>query len=85
MKIKMSKETLRDAVKYHATEELGLHPVIESNEDLAEWAGYVMAKLTGYGDELKSAGFAVEFPTDPELVIVQGNQDVIEAVRFYLL
>ena len=86
MRIMAARDTLLDSVSYHATEGMGLHPVIESDQDAAEWVGYVLCNLTGYsGDELRAAGFAVEFPADPELIVIQGNQDVIEAVRFYLL
>lgn len=47
LKVKISRKAAEDAVRYHAEESMGVDPVIETDEDLADWLVKIYDELEG--------------------------------------
>lgn len=80
MKTKIDRDVAQKAVEYHAEDAEGLTPVIENDADLQEWLTYILREVGGLEDERP---VAVTVGTDG--VVIEGDGEVMQAVRMYLL
>lgn len=82
LKTKVTKQTVQQAVEYHAQDNKGLAPVIEGDSDLIDWLRYVLADVGGLSEE-EAAALTITVTGDE--VAIGGNSAVMDAVRMELL
>lgn len=80
MKTKIARNVAEKAVEYHAEDHEGLTPVIENDADLQEWLTYLLREVGGLEDERP-----VTVTVNEAGVIIEGDGEVMQAVRMYLL
>lgn len=80
MKTRITRDVAQKAVEYHAEDNEGLTPVIETDADLQEWLTYVLRQVGGFDDDYQ---IGVEIREDG--IVIEGDGEVMQAVRMYLL
>lgn len=80
MKTMIARNVAEQAVQYHAEDSEGLTPVIENDADLVEWMTYILRQVGGFDDE-----YPITVEIRPEGVLVEGDGEVMQAVRMYVL
>lgn len=79
MKAKLNRETVIQSVAYHADNSLGLCPVLESDRDVEAWLELILRECS-LGDDAQ-----VIITVNSDEVIVDGDKEVMEAVRYLIL
>lgn len=80
MKTRIARDVAQKAVEYHAEDNEGLTPVIENDADLQEWLTYVLRQVGGFDEDYQ---IGVEIREDG--IVIEGDGEVMQAVRMYLL
>lgn len=80
MKTKIERDAAQKAVEYHAEDHEGLTPVIENDADLQEWLTYILREVGGLEDERP-----VTVTVREDGVVIEGDGEVMQAVRMYIL
>ena len=80
MKTLAPREAVEKAVTYHAEDAEGLTPVIENDADLLEWLLYVLRQVGGFDDD-----YPIQVEIRDAGIVIEGDGEVMQAVRQYLL
>jgi hypothetical protein len=84
LKVKVMRETMVKAIEYHALDKAGLTPVIGDDDDLCDWAAWLLAEVSNYDAEtLDGAGLLVTAEGGDVVVSIQRGKvgdDVLDAV-----
>ena len=88
LKVVVERETMVKAIDYHARDKAGLTPVIGDDDDLCDWAAWLLAEVSSYDAEtLTGAGLVVAGDGDGVVIGVQAGKvgaDVLDAVRNHI-
>lgn len=80
MKTLTPRDAVVKAVTYHAEDAEGLTPVIENDGDLLEWLLYVLRQVGGFDDD-----YPIRAEVRDDGIVIEGDGEVMQAVRSYLL
>lgn len=87
LKVKVDRETMVQAIDWHANDRRGLTPVVDDDDDVRDWTLWLLADVTGYqSEELDEVTVTVasDAVTIGAPAGTLGN-DVLGAVRQYIL
>lgn len=79
LKIKLPRQKLLDAAVYHAENNEGLCPVIETDEDVIEWTRHLFESWIINDDELPTVTI------NGDDAVIEGTKFAIEVVRNHIL
>jgi hypothetical protein len=87
LRVKLDRETVVKAVEYHARDNKGVEPVIGDDDELCEWLEYALRDVGGLGDGTAESdlSLSVEAIDGGAWFVVGGNEEVIDAIRHYIL
>jgi len=84
LKVKVDRETMVKAIDWYAKDNHALTAVIEDDEDLRDWARWVLTEVSSYQpEELTAAGLVLSVDDAGVTVAIQSGKvgdDVLEAI-----
>ena len=78
LSVRIARNVAERSVTYHAEENMGLNPVINSHQDLEHWVKFVLLDVSGSSEGETEIGVVA----DDVSVVITGN---IEAIKIYIL
>jgi hypothetical protein len=89
LKVKVDRETMVKAIDWHAQDKEGLTPVIADDDDLCDWARWLLAAVSSYdAEQLDDAGLLVTAEVADVVIAIKGDKvgyDVLDAVSTHIL
>ena len=81
LSVRIARNVAEKSVTYHAEENMGLNPVINSHQDLEHWVKFVLLDVSGFDEGETEIGVVA----DDVSVVVTGNIEIIEAIKRYIV